>query len=176
LDVDALFRAHAGFVAGFLVRLGIRGQDVDDLVQEVFIVAHRRGGFVEGVGKPTTWLAQISLRVALRRRRVWRRHEAPLVGEDAVPEPEAKGANPLDAAAATQSLERVQQALDTLDLDHRAVFILFELEGEPCDAIAGGLGIPVGTVYSRLHAARRQFRKAYDRITDPHDLPSVEAT
>src|SRR5260370_39278498 len=44
IGAEALFRAHASFVAGFLVRLGVRPADLDDLMQEVFVVAHRRGG------------------------------------------------------------------------------------------------------------------------------------
>jgi RNA polymerase sigma-70 factor (ECF subfamily) len=59
----------------------------------------------------------------------------------------------------------VGRALETLSLEHRAVFILFEMEEESCESIADGLGIPIGTVYSRLHAARDRFRKAYGRLT-----------
>ena len=62
-------------------------------------------------------------------------------------------------------MQRVQLAIDTLSLEHRAAFILFELEGESCESIASGLQIPLGTVYSRLHAARRGFQKAYAELT-----------
>jgi len=65
--------------------------------------------------------------------------------------------------AARESARHLQAALDTMEPGHRAVFILFELEGEPCDSIAAGLGLPVGTVYSRLHAARRAFRESVTR-------------
>jgi RNA polymerase sigma-70 factor (ECF subfamily) len=53
--------------------------------------------------------------------------------------------------------------LDALDLDKRAVFVMFEIEGMGCEEIASVLGIPVGTVYSRLHVARRDFEKALAR-------------
>ena len=66
---------------------------------------------------------------------------------------------------------RNQQGLDTLTPEKRTVFILYELEGESCDAIAAGLGIPVGTVYSRLHSARRDFARAHDRLVE--DTPSA---
>jgi RNA polymerase sigma-70 factor (ECF subfamily) len=161
LDGGALFRAHAAFVAGFLIRLGVNRRDLDDAVQEVFLVAHRRGGFEVGSAQPTTWLAEIALRVASGLRRTRRRRP-----EDPEPDHEApaEGPTPFEAAAAAQTLDRVQRALDTLSLDHRAVFILFEIEGEPCDRIAEGLGVPIGTVYSRLHAARKGFQKAYARL------------
>jgi len=76
VDVRTLFRAHASFVAAFLRRLGTSGSDIDDLVQEVFLVAHRKGGFRPGSGQPRTWLGAIALRVASMHRRTHsRRHE-----------------------------------------------------------------------------------------------------
>jgi len=162
LSAAALFRLHCTFVAGFLVRLGVEAQDVDDLVQEVFLIAHRQGGYVLGPARPTTWLAEIALRVASVARRSRRRSRVS-PDEATVASTAEQGAGPFEAAAASQALGRVQRALDTLDLDRRAVFVLFELEGESCDVIAAGLGIPVSTVYSRLHAARQAFRTAYDR-------------
>ena len=53
----------------------------------------------------------------------------------------------------------MQRALDTVDVERRALFVLFEIEGESCDDIAAGLGIPVGTVYSRLHYGTRLMRE-----------------
>jgi RNA polymerase sigma-70 factor (ECF subfamily) len=47
------------------------------------------------------------------------------------------------------------------------VFVLFELEGEPCASIATALGIPTGTVYSRLHHARRRFLEAWGEGAAP---------
>jgi len=58
----------------------------------------------------------------------------------------------------------VQQALDTLTLDDRATFVLFELEGQSCDAIATAFEIPIGTTYSRLHNARKRFIEAHARL------------
>ena len=73
LDAAKLFREHANFVANFVVRLGMRREEVDDIVQEVFLVAHRRGGFIPGAARPTTWLAEIALRVTSATRRRLRR-------------------------------------------------------------------------------------------------------
>jgi RNA polymerase sigma-70 factor, ECF subfamily len=164
LDGGALFRAHAAFVAGFLTRLGVEPAERDDAVQEVFLVAHRRGGFDEGDAQPTTWLAAIALRVASDLRRTRRRRAA----RDAAGSETAgqRGATPFEALAAAESLARVQRALDTLSLEHRAVFVLYEIEGASCESIAAGLGVPVGTVYSRLHAARRGFQQAHAGLDD----------
>ena len=54
--------------------------------------------------------------------------------------------------------------LDGLDLEKRAVFVMFELEQMPCAEIAELTGLPVGTVHSRLHAARQQFAEAAARF------------
>lgn len=169
LNAEALYRAHSEFVARFLLKLGAAGQDVPDLLQEVFLVAHRRGGFIMGPAKPTTWLAEIAFRVASDRRKKTKR-KPENADTEAISLLPARSAGPGDTVEARQGLARVQRALDTLTSDKRAVFVLFELEGESCDAIANGLGIPVGTVYSRLHAARREFARAHQQLSsDPRD-------
>jgi RNA polymerase sigma-70 factor (ECF subfamily) len=161
VGAEELFVTHGAFVRRFVFRLGIAPQDVDDVVQEVFLIAHRQGGYLPLGARPTTWLAEIALRVSLALRRSNRKRHWQ---SDVLEELRDAGPSPLDSLAATQSLKRVQRALDTLDLGHRAVFVLFELENEPCDAIAKALGVPTGTVHSRLHHARRAFKSAYDRL------------
>jgi RNA polymerase sigma-70 factor (ECF subfamily) len=69
---------------------------------------------------------------------------------------------------AKDAARRLQSALDAMDPAHSAVFILFEIEAESCESIAAGLGVPVGTVHSRLHAARRAFRKSA-ALSEPRD-------
>ncbi|GEM_PF-412226 len=162
-SAEALFREHGKYVARLLWRMGLADEDIDDGVQDVFMVAHRRGGFVAGVAKPTTWLAEIAVRVArARRRRISFRRTEPQ--EAAIAALVAPGPNPDEAAAHAQSLARVQQALNSLDVDRRAVFVLADILGESCEDIARSLGIAVGTVYSRLSRARDKFRKAYERL------------
>ncbi len=170
-DAASLFRQHAPFVANFLHRLGVGQAELDDLVQEVFLVAHRRGGFIDdGRARPTTWLAEISIRVASVARRSHRRsREQP--DQDTVSDAQSREIDPVRSIETQQALDRVQAALDSLEPERRAIFILFELEGESCAAIAAGFGIPVGTVYSRLHKARKQFRDAHTRLLDRERKP-----
>ncbi len=170
-DAASLFRQHASFVANFLHRLGVGPAELDDLVQEVFLVAHRRGGFIEdGRARPTTWLAEISIRVASVARRSRRRsREQP--DQESVLDAQTSDIDPSRALETQQALDRVQAALDALDPERRAIFILFELEGESCAAIAAGFGIPVGTVYSRLHKARKQFKDAHARLLERERKP-----
>src|SRR5260370_9194828 len=61
-----LFRAHAAFVASFLYRLGLEPSEIEDAVQEVFLIAHRQGGYHPGPAQPRTWLAAIAIRVAMQ--------------------------------------------------------------------------------------------------------------
>lgn len=171
LDAETLFRRHAQFVAGFVARLGFRGQDVDDIVQEVFLVAHRRGGYSPGPARPTTWLAEIAVRVAMSHRRSSQRTSL-------LPEPEtaervpASSASPASVAQSREALALAWQALERLELERRSVFVLYELEGESCEAIAAAMGIPTGTVYSRLHTARKEFLQAYQRLAADRGRPA----
>jgi RNA polymerase sigma-70 factor, ECF subfamily len=161
LGAEALFRQHATFVARFLAQLRVPRDNIEDLVQEVFLVVHRRGGFVVGAAKPTTYLAKVALNVAATRKRTERRRrEEP---GDLIDDAPGFLPGPERDAAAAQQLARVRAALDELELEQRALFVLFEIENESCVDIAQGLGIPVGTVYSRLHAARQAFVTAYER-------------
>jgi len=155
----ALFRVHAVFVAKFLRHLGVPIRDVDDLVQEVFMTVHRKGGYVRGPAQPRTWLAAIAVRHAKNNSRALRRGE--LFSTRLGKEPLLLPSDPSEEAEVRLGIERVQQALEELPLEQRAAFVLFELEGESCESIAASWEVPVGTIYSRLHHARRAFMQAY---------------
>ncbi|HKP64779.1 MAG TPA: sigma-70 family RNA polymerase sigma factor [Polyangiales bacterium] len=159
LDAEALFRAHAPFIGSFLHRLGIHATEVEDLLQEVFIVAHRKGGYLPGPATPRSWLAAIAVRVAQAGRRARHRRE-PAAGA-VVDLLKATGADPAQRLDVRRSMERVQRALDGMPFEQRAAFVLFEIEGESCEEIARVLEVPLGTIYSRLHHARRRFASAY---------------
>lgn len=154
-----LFRQHGPFVARFVIRYGVPLADVDDVVQEVFLIAHAHGGYRSGPAKATSWLAAIAMRVATTHRRKlqtrsFARGNEQLVGEahDDAPTPEVR-------VALDRDMLRLHAALQCLPPEHRSTFILFELEGEACASIAAATGVPVGTVHSRLHVARRRLRE-----------------
>jgi RNA polymerase sigma-70 factor (ECF subfamily) len=169
IGTEALFRAHASFVVSFVFRLGARGAQVDDLVQDVFLLAHHRGGYRAGAASPTTFLARLALEAMHGMRRRDRRfvlaHSEPIAAAALGSELEAP-----DSALALQRAARdLQGALDAIEPERRAVFILFELHGESCDAIAAAFDLKVGTVYSRLHAARKEFRTSLARTARAHE-------
>lgn len=163
-DLLAIHDAHADFVWRSLQRLGVPASDLEDALQEVFVVVHRRLASFRGDSAITTWLFGITLRVAGRfRRRAHLRHEEP-TADWATHPAAAAGSEPEALALEHEAREQLRRILDELDPDKRVVFVMFELERRECPLIAEELGIPVGTVYSRLHAAREQFRDAARRL------------
>lgn len=172
LDAEALFRAHAPFVAAFLRRMGVPAAELDDLVQEVFMVAHRKGGYVPGPAAPRSWLAAIAVRIARAGQRTRQRHAAPkdLAIDELLDDAPSHEQDPASQLETQRALVRVQAALSQLTDDQCATFVLYEIEGESCDSIAHVWQVPVGTVYSRLHVARRRFLDAYAAMTQPRAL------
>jgi len=163
LDVASIHDDHAEFVWVSLQRLGVPTRDAEDLLQEVFIVVHQRLHSFDHSSRITTWLFGICLRVvSAYRRRAHRRREQSVAQ---VPEERTLDeASPEQAAVNRQAQERLRAALDLMDLDKRAIFVMFEIDGLSCDDIAEMLSVPIGTVYSRLHSARSDFDRALLRM------------
>ncbi len=157
LDIDTLYAEHAGFLARVLVRLVGDGPHVDDLLQETFIVAYRKRGTFDGSAAVRTWLYAIAGRLAMRHRRGasrWLR--AFRVFSD---EPERINANPADELERARAAAAVRAVLDLLPFKQREVVVLYELEGMDGAGIAELLGIPVNTVWTRLHHGRKRFEE-----------------
>ena len=164
LSSAVLFKQFARFVASFLLRMGVSSSDLDDVMQEVFFVAHKLGGYTPGPAKPTTYLANIALRAATTHRRK-RQVRSFVRANDELVGAAAGDTDPERTAENQQRLALLQAALDQLDEDKRAIFIMAEIHGETVVSIAAGLGIPVDTAYSRLRAARKLFQEAVMRAS-----------
>jgi RNA polymerase sigma-70 factor (ECF subfamily) len=166
LDAAILFRRYSPTVARFLGALGVNRQDRDDMVQEVFLIAHRRGGFDLRDARPSTWLIGIALRTAFAARRRKRRRRETF-------EPDLIETTPTEAASVVEIMEaaeargRFHAALDSMEAESRTLLVSFLMEGQGCEAIARDLGVPVGTVYSRLHKARKVLARAVVHGTEP---------
>jgi RNA polymerase sigma-70 factor, ECF subfamily len=161
-DLATVHAEHVDYVWRSLQRLGVREPDLEDALQEVFVVVYRRLPSFDGSCRMTSWLFGIALRVAAAYRRRAHRRREQLVA-DAASDQESPGKSPEEQTALSQARERVVQILDSMDLEKRAVFVMFELEELGGPEIARELGIPIGTVYSRLDAARRDFARALRR-------------
>lgn len=153
----ALFDAHVSYVASSLGRLGIAVQDRDDLVSEVFVRVHRQLDHLDPARPVRRWLFAFAARVASEHRRLARhRRELSTSDFDNVAGAQAPDQN----FEMREAMDIVGRALEVLDDDRRAVFVLHDIDEVPVPEIARALGLPEGTAYSRLRAARAQFAAA----------------
>lgn len=137
-------------------RLGTPEAELDDVVQDTFIVAFKRLGSFEG-GRFSTWLYRIAANVVSgrhRRRRVRAAFQA-LFGQ--VEEPHTEG--PESAYETKEAQASVGAVLERMSSKKREVFALYELEGLSGEEIAERIGCKVETVWTRLHYARRDFER-----------------
>ncbi len=167
LELSSIYRRYGQFVWVSLQHLGIRPADLEDIAQEAFIVVHRRLHTFDASGQMTTWLFGICMRLAsnYRRRRRWKVEI--LSGERTDERPSSSMLSD-ELLIRREEREFADRMLSKLDVGKRAVFVMFEIEGLSHAEISRLMDIPVGTVYSRLHAARRKLRKLLAR---PSPLP-----
>lgn len=161
LDVAAAYRQHAGFVANVIQGLTGRGPQVEELLHEVFIVAHKKRHTYDGRAAVRTWLYGIARHLCLRHNRGRRRFFGLL--ERAQREPEVGPPSPEAKILDDERAALVHQVLDTLPLPLREVFVLHELEEQGGAEIAELLQLPIGTVWTRLRTARQKFTAGLER-------------
>jgi RNA polymerase sigma-70 factor (ECF subfamily) len=158
----ALVDEHFEFVWRVLRRLGVPEADTDDAAQEVLLTASRRLDAIE-VGSERAFLFAVAYRVAMHvRRSLQRRREVPLEAE--VHESRERGAEELSDELRARC--QIDTILDSMPMDMRTVFILFELEEMTLAQIAQALDIPQGTAASRLRRAREHFRVSAKRLRE----------
>jgi RNA polymerase sigma-70 factor (ECF subfamily) len=158
----ALFEAHGGYVWNTLRRLGVPVADLEDLTHDLFLEVRRHLVDYDPARPVRPWLFGFAFRLAShQRRQAQRRLVVPVDGKD-----ELVDSAPLPDAAlgAREDRDLVVRALERVEFGRRAVFVLYEIDGEPMTEIARTLGIPVNTAYSRLRAARAEFARAVRRL------------
>lgn len=163
LDLRELFTMHAPYVWNSLRRLGVLASDLEDLTHDVFVQVQRHLGEYDASRPLRPWLFGFAFRIASQYwRRAHRRRERS--ADAAVARAVDPSALPDQRLAAEQDRQLVLSALEAIDLDRRAVFVLYEIDGVPMAEIARLLGIPVNTAYSRLRVARTEFAAAVRRL------------
>jgi RNA polymerase sigma-70 factor (ECF subfamily) len=161
LGFDDVYRQYFPFVWRSAKRLGGQEATLDDIVQEVFVIVHRRLADFAGRSALRTWLFGITLRVV----RDHRRSAARKNPESAV-EPDslfAVGCDPGEALEKAEAVRLLYSVLNELEDRRREVFVMAELEQMPMADIAAILDINVNTAYARLRAARQAFERALAR-------------
>jgi len=158
-----VYRGHFRLVWTMLARLGVRTAELEDATQEVFLVVHRRLDDYDPRRPLRPWLLGITYRVATAERRR-ARHRREQLTDDPQKDAVEHMATPEAEVIARRRADRIHRALDTLDPDRRAVFVMYEMQGVTSAEIADALGIPLNTVYSRLRVARERFRRALEAL------------
>lgn len=161
-DFAAVYDAHFASLWRSARALGIPADAVDDVLQDVFIVVHRRLPSFEGRAQIRTWLTKILVRVVATHRRRHRRKG----GLDALPEDvrDERETGPHDLAARREAARLLMEILDAMDDDQRAVFVLAEIEQMPVPEIASAIGENLSTTYSRLRLARADYARHLARL------------
>ena len=143
-----LLDRHRGLICTVARRVAGKGEHLDDLIQDALVAVVEGMDRFRGDSKLSTWVAAVTTRTAVK----W------------VDRNGCARAAPLDentpvAEKADDTAARLVEAIDRLPSDQRAVVTLRHIEGLSTEDVAEALGVPVGTVKSRLHYARQQLKR-----------------
>jgi RNA polymerase sigma-70 factor, ECF subfamily len=157
LDFAALYDTWFDHVARWLRALGAPSADIEDLAQEVFLVVRRRLGDFDG-RNVAGWLYRIASRqVWQHRRRRWVQKvfsTRPALNIEDIPDSQGGADTAFETKEKRRQLERI---VSRMSEKRRVVFMLFEVEGYSGEEIADTLDVPINTVWTRLHHARKDF-------------------
>ncbi len=168
---DELYHRFRRQVAANLYRVLGDRSDLDDLVQEVFVIAFRGLERFRGDARLSTWIYRICVNVALGKIRARRRKPPPIGGLDldrtaSDPSLTDRPETPDRSLERAQDRARVYQALETLAPKKRIVLYLHEIEGLDLKEIAYLVDSNAVTVRTRLFYARREFYRAIATASD----------
>lgn len=150
-----VFREHYPYVVRLATSLTGDFELAKDIAQDVFVAVFKGLRGFRGDAALRTWIYQITLRISGRHSAKHKKHASQQYDLDGLPG--------VESADSTASLTELVSALNELPLASRTVLSLVAIEGLSHQAAAEVLGIPVGTVWSRLHTARRQLAAALHR-------------
>ncbi len=168
-EFEALYREHHPFVWRIVRRLGIPELEVDDVVQDVFMVVHRRLPEFEHRSSVRTWLFGIAYRVVRDRRRSFTARAQ----REAQVEPGRPPTQPDQRVSRHQAVVALDDLLQALDEDQRTTFVMAEVMHMSAPEIAAITEVKLNTVYSRLRRGREAFEAALQRYLLRHggELP-----
>ena len=162
-----LVRRHQDRLYHTVYRMVDNADDAHDVVQEAFLNAYQSLESFKGDSLFFTWLYRIAVNTAIS----WKRKRRVVVSIDAGRngEPAVDPADPSDLSRPGHALEQAEQerrihnALARLSPEHRAVLVMKDMEGHKYEAMAEVLGVPIGTIRSRLHRARLELRELLEK-------------
>ena len=163
LEFRAIYERWFDDVSRWIRAMGGPEADREDLVQDVFLVVHRRLHDFDGQNV-AGWLYQIARhRVRDFRRLLWVKHM--LFGSVPLSESLSNGgASPADSLETNEKRTMLSKLLAKLNESERAALVLFEIDGYSGDEIAQIQGVPINTVWARIHKARKKLQASLAKI------------
>jgi RNA polymerase sigma-70 factor, ECF subfamily len=157
------------------VRLLGSTNDAEDVVQDTYVRAWSSLDELRDPAAVVAWLLRIARNLARDRMRWYRRRRAEAL-DDLSPDIQPRLATPAGRRAdelliSAEVRASVQKALHAVAAKHRVVLLLREVDGMSYDEIAATLGIPVGTVESRLHRARKALARKLTSLARKEEVP-----
>jgi RNA polymerase sigma-70 factor, ECF subfamily len=157
-QLGQLFDLYHLQVRRFLARLQVPAGDLDDLVQLTFLQVPRAATRFDPQRSVKSWLFGLATFVVKRHRRSLARITRKIAALAREPSPGSQ-LTPAELVGEMESARRADRALAALSAKKREVFVMVVLEKLPGEAVAHALGIPEGTVWTRLHHARRELQE-----------------
>lgn len=167
-DFEQMMRANGPKIYTLTARLTGNLTDGQDLAQETFIKAYEHWWDFRGESEVSTWLYRICIncwknRVRYERRRSFWKHFSLDAGDGDRDEPKSEipsGEAPVDQPVEkAQEMQALHQALGQMKAEDRAILVLYEMEERSYEEIGELLGVPIGTVRSRLSRSRDKLRE-----------------
>jgi len=163
---DVIVKRYTTKVYGLAYRLLNSVEDAEDVTQDTFTQAFKGLASFKGNSKFYTWLFRITYNLAISQRRKRKpalslNGQTDSQGEISLPSLES---SPMKNMEDEEGKSMIEKALGLLSMDHRAGLVLKEIEGCSYEEIATSLGVPVGTVRSRLHRARLELRAILEKL------------
>jgi len=158
-----LYREYSEFVWSSARRFGVPPSEMEDVMQEVFLVVHSRLHTLEKPGSLRSWIYSVVRRVASNHRRARRADSEDNPRELAYREAQSREPTPLENTERHVGLQVLLSLLEALDEPKREIFALVEIDELSVPEAAEILDIPLNTAYSRLRTARQTFEAALAR-------------
>jgi RNA polymerase sigma-70 factor (ECF subfamily) len=163
-ELAELYEQQLRYVWRCLRSLGVADRDLDDAIQDLFLVVQKKLPEFDGGVSPKTWLYAIAIRIARRYK------ERSTLARQRVESDEEQLNRSVAASDTEADAERQRRlalarlALDALDDDKREAFVFSQIEQMSANEISEITGVPVNTVYSRIRAARAIFSTEVERL------------
>ena len=162
-----LVRRYQDRLYNTVYRLLDNADDAQDVVQDAFLNAYQSLEGFKGDSQFFTWLYRIAVNTAIshkRKQRLTLSIDGGRNGEGRVePLDASDSSRPEHGLERAEEERRVQRALNRLSAEHRAVLIMKDMEGQKYEMMAEVLGVPIGTIRSRLHRARTELRELLEQ-------------